>query len=386
MGIFAKYMGDGVLIYFGYPQAHEDDPERAIRAGLELIQSISRIGSPTAKMLQVRIGIGSGPVVVGDLVGRGEAQERGVVGETPNLAARLQAIAEPDTIVIAATTRRLAGDLFQYRDLGGVAIKGFADPVPAWQVLRESHVESRFEAFHSSPLSPLVGREEEIELLLRRWALAKKSVGQVVLLSGEPGIGKSRIAAAALEQLGSEPHTRLRFFCSAHHQTSALHPFIRQLEHKAQLDRERSSEENLAKLSAVLAPPSSSDLLLFGELLGLCSATEPLAPQKRRDKLFDAVVRHLETLTRDSPVLMLFEDVHWCDPTSLELLSLIIERAVDLSAMVIVTVSDPSLNLLGLVRHTFGPFRYDGLDRGCPWNSWRELQIVGNFHPRSLNA
>ena len=336
-GFVAKFMGDGVLIYFGYPQAHEDDPERAIRAGLQLIQSISRIESQPAKILQVRIGIASGPVVVGDLIGRGEAQERGVVGETPNLAARLQAIAEPDTILIAATTRKLAGELFQYRDLGGVAIKGFANPVPAWQVLRESNFESRFEVFHSSPLSPLVGREEEIELLFRRWALAKKGEGQVVLLSGEPGIGKSRIAAVVLERLGRDPHTRLRFFCSAHHQTSALHPFIRQLEHKAQLDREKSSEENLAKLSAVLSPPSGSDLLLFGELLGLCSAAQPLAPQKRRAKLFDAIVRHLEALTRNAPVLMLFEDVHWCDPTSLELLSLIIERAAALPALLIVS-------------------------------------------------
>ena len=194
-GFVAKYMGDGVLIYFGYPRAHEDDAERAVRAGLGIIGAVGRLDVKSVK-LQARVGIATGLVVVGDLIGEGSAQEQSVVGETPNLAARLQTLAEPNAVVIAAGTRRLVGDLFDYRDLGAVEAKGIAGPVPAWQVLRQSAVESRFEALRGSALTPLVGRDEEIDLLLRRWARAKAGDGQVVLVTGEPGLGKSRIAAA----------------------------------------------------------------------------------------------------------------------------------------------------------------------------------------------
>src|SRR6516225_1561386 len=193
-GFVAKYMGDGVLIYFGYPQAHEDDAERAVRAGLGIIESVARLDIKSVK-LRARVGIATGLVVVGDLIGEGSAQEQSVVGETPNLAARLQALAEPNTAVISLSTRRLVGDLFEYRDLGAVEIKGIPAPVPAWQVLRPSAVASRFEALRGLTLSPLVGRDEEIDLLLRRWARAKAGDGQIVLVSGEPGIGKSRITA-----------------------------------------------------------------------------------------------------------------------------------------------------------------------------------------------
>jgi class 3 adenylate cyclase len=212
-GFVAKYMGDGVLVYFGYPRAHEDDAERAVRAGLGLIDAVGRLDVKSVK-LRARVGIATGLVVVGDLIGEGSAREQSVVGETPNLAARLQALAEPNTAVIAAGTRRLVGDLFEHRDLGAVEIKGIATPVPAWQVLRPSVVASRFEALRGSSLSPLVGREEEIDLLLRRWSRAKAGDGQVVLVSGEPGLGKSRIAAALAEHLHVEPHIRLRYFCS----------------------------------------------------------------------------------------------------------------------------------------------------------------------------
>jgi class 3 adenylate cyclase len=199
-GFVAKYMGDGVLVYFGYPRAHEDDAERAVRAGLGLIDAIGRleVGSAT---LQARIGIATGPVVVGDLIGEGPAQEHAVVGETPNLAARLQALAAPDAVVIAAGTRRLLGDLFECRDLGAVEVKGIAAPVPAWQVLRASGVASRFEALRGPVLTPLIGRDEEIDLLLRRWARAKSGDGQIVLVSGEAGIGKSRLTVALAERL-----------------------------------------------------------------------------------------------------------------------------------------------------------------------------------------
>src|SRR5215469_8351893 len=204
-GFISRYMGDGVLVYFGYPQAHEDDAERAVRAGLGAIDAVGRLEVKSAK-LQARVGIATGLVVVGDLIGAGPAQEQSVVGETPNLAARLQALAEPDTVVIAAGTRRLVGDLFEYRDLGAVEVKGIAASVPAWQVLRPSAVASRFEALRSLALPPLVGRDEETDLLLRHWSRAKVGHGQVVLISGEAGIGKSRIAAAPGERLQFEPH------------------------------------------------------------------------------------------------------------------------------------------------------------------------------------
>jgi class 3 adenylate cyclase len=218
-GFVAKYMGDGVLIYFGYPQAHEDDAERAVRAGVELIAGVTSLKSPVP--MQTRVGIATGLVVVGDLIGSGEAQERGIVGETPNLAARLQALAEPNTVVIADGTRRLLGNLFELEDLGAKELKGISGPIRAFVALRASAVESRFEALHATNLTALVGREEELELLLRRWSKAKTGEGQVVLLSGEAGIGKSRLTAALLENVASEPHTRLRYFCSPHHRDSA---------------------------------------------------------------------------------------------------------------------------------------------------------------------
>jgi class 3 adenylate cyclase len=219
-GFVAKYMGDGVLIYFGYPQAHEDDAERAVRAGLALIEAVGklRIQEP----VQMRIGVATGLVVVGDLVGSGDAQERGVVGETPNLAARLQGIAAPNTVVIAEGTRRLLGNLFELVDLGPKDLKGIAGPALAWAALRARSVESRFEALRPTGLTALVGRGEETELLLRRWAKAKTGEGQVVLAAGESGIGKSRLTAALMERLGGEPHTRLRYFCSPQHTDSAF--------------------------------------------------------------------------------------------------------------------------------------------------------------------
>ncbi|HWX32709.1 MAG TPA: adenylate/guanylate cyclase domain-containing protein, partial [Steroidobacteraceae bacterium] len=196
-GFVAKYMGDGVLVYFGYPQAHEDDAERAVRAGLELIEAVG--GLKSRVQMQTRVGIATGLVVVGDLIGTGSAQEQAVVGETPNLAARLQGVAEPNSIVIAESTRKLVGNLFELEDLGPKELKGIAEPVRAWAALRPASVESRFEAFHATGLTELVGRDEELELLLRRWSRGKSDEGQVVLLSGEAGIGKSRLTAALLE-------------------------------------------------------------------------------------------------------------------------------------------------------------------------------------------
>src|SRR5262249_30717676 len=254
-GFVAQYLGDGVLVYFGYPEAHEDDAERAVRAGLELIAVIA-LKTPGA--LQTRVGIATGLVVVGDLTGSGEAQERRIVGETPNLAARLQGIAEPNTVVIAEATRGLLGNLFELKDLGARGLKGVAEPGRAWVALRPSTVESRFEALHPSGLTALVGREEETELLLRRWSQAKRGDGQVVLISGEAGIGKSRLTAALLENLAPEPHTRLRYFCSPQHTDSAFYPIIGQMERAAGLLHDDTPQQKLDKLDALLAKTSTS--------------------------------------------------------------------------------------------------------------------------------
>jgi class 3 adenylate cyclase/predicted ATPase len=346
-GFVAKYMGDGVLIYFGYPQAHEDDAERAVRAGLELVSALRGLEQPRADLaLQCRIGVGTGLVVVGDLIGAGAAQEQAVVGETPNLAARLQAIAEPNGVVIGPTTRRLIGDLFEYRALGAVEAKGFAEPVEAWQVVRSSSVESRFEALHAAGLTPLAGREQEIELLLRRWRQAQEGEGSVVLLWGEPGIGKSRITRALQARLGGErPHTRLVHFCSPHHQGSTLYPVISQLERAARFERNDSAALKLDKLEALLAQSSEDvahDAALVAALLSIPSGDRyspllELSPQKRKEETLTTLLAQLEGLAAQRPVLMIFEDVHWIDPTSLELLGRTIDRVQRLPVLLIVT-------------------------------------------------
>src|SRR6202050_2803939 len=340
-GFVAKYMGDGVLIYFGYPQAHEDDAERAVRAGLELIAAVTALKSPVP--LQTRVGVATGTVVVGDLIGSGEAQEHGIVGETPNLAARLQGIAEPNMVVIAEGTRRLLGNLFELQDLGAKDLKGIAGSTRAWAALRASWAEGHFEALHTTDLTALVGREEELELLLRRWSRAKTGEGQVVLLSGEAGIGKSRLTAALLERLAGEPQTRLRYFCSPQHTDSAFYPIIGQMERAAGLAYDDTPQAKLDKLDAVLAQASTSpeDAALFAEMLSLPNNGRypalALSPEQRRQRTLEALTAPVVGLASRQPVLMIFEDAHWTDPTSLEAFGRTVDRIKTLSVLLIVT-------------------------------------------------
>jgi class 3 adenylate cyclase/predicted ATPase len=340
-GFVAKYMGDGVLVYFGYPEAHEDDPERAVRAALELVAAVSGLRTPVA--LQSRVGIASGLVVIGDLIGSGSAREQAIVGRTPNLAARLQGIAAPNMVVIAGGTRKLLGNLFELEDLGSKDLKGISGGEQAWAVLRPSSMESRFDALHSGELTALVGRQEELDLLLRRWSKAADREGQVVLLSGEAGIGKSRLTAALLERLGTEPHTRLRYFCSPQHTDSALYPMISQMERAAGFAHGDDAQTKLDKLDTLLVrsftPPQ--DRALFADLLSLINdgryPTLDLTPQQRRQRIFEALTAQIVSLAEQSPVLMIFEDIHWIDPTSLEALGRGVDRIKGVGVLLIIT-------------------------------------------------
>jgi class 3 adenylate cyclase len=340
-GFVAKYMGDGVLVYFGYTEVHEDDAERAVSSGLQLVAEVAKL--KTHPPLQTRVGIATGLVVVGDLVGSGEAQERGIVGETPNLAARLQGLAQPDMVIIADATRRLLGNLFEIQDFGCRDLKGIAGPVRAFAALRPSSVEDRFEAFHGDDLPSFVGREEESQLLQRRWSRIKTGEGQVVLLSGEAGIGKSRLTTVLLQEIIKEPHVRLRCFCSAQRTDSALYPIIGQLERAAGLKHDDTLGVKPDKLDTLLARSTTSpnESALLAELLSLPNDGRypPLAldPQTRRKKILEALLTQVEALARSEPVLMIFEDAHWTDPTSLELIGRIVERIATLRLLLIVT-------------------------------------------------
>ena len=340
-GFVAKYMGDGVLIYFGYPQAHEDDAERTVRAGLELVAAVSDLKTHAA--LQTRVGIATGLVVVGELIGSGASQEQAIVGETPNLAARLQGIAEPNSVVIAESTRRLLGNLFELQDVGAVDLKGISEPVQAWAALRASSAKGRFEALRATGLTALVGREEELELVLARWSKAKSGEGQVVLLSGEAGIGKSRLTVALLERLATDPHVRLRHFCSPQHTDSAFYSIIGQWERAARLAHDDTPQARLDKLDAVLTRTSTSkqNAALFADMLSLPNdgryPTLELTPEQRRQRTFEALNLQIEELTSSGPVLMIVEDAHWADPTSLEAFGQAVDLIASLRVLLIVT-------------------------------------------------
>jgi class 3 adenylate cyclase/tetratricopeptide (TPR) repeat protein len=341
-GEIVRYMGDGVLAYFGYPQAQEDSAAQAVRAGLALVDAVSSLQIDVEAEFQVRVGIATGMVVVGDLIGDGAAREQAVVGETPNLAARLQMLADPGTVLIDANTHRLTGGHFNYRDLGSRQVKGWDEPVPVWQAVGTSGVESRSEAMHATKLPPLFGREEQIDVLLRRWRYACQQQGRVVVLSGEPGIGKSHIALACDERLRSEPHTTSRYFCSAHHTNSALFPFIAHLERAAGFERSDSPVDKLSKLETLVANSTGDPehTTIFANLFALQAGDrhrlQELSPQLRKEKTLAAFLAQLHWLA-ERPAFIIFEDVHWIDPTSLELLAEIIKSVPRLRVLLLLT-------------------------------------------------
>jgi class 3 adenylate cyclase/predicted ATPase len=343
-GFLAKFMGDGLLIYFGWPQAHEDDAERAINTALGIIAAIQSLAACKAGTLSVRVGIATGRVVVGDIVGEGASQEAAIVGEAPNLAARLQAIAEPNTAVVDNMTHSLAGGLFESANLGAQALKGFSAPVTSWRITGSRPVASRFEATRMRALTPFVRREEEIGVLDRRWRRSCSGEGQVVLLSGEAGIGKSRIVSAFMERLDGQPYTSLRYQCSPYHINSALYPIIEQLAFAASIHSSDPPDRKLDKLEALLAlanRPTETTIPLIAPLLSipLRDRYPPVnvSPQRRKQLTLATLVDLFQGLAEQRPVLFHFEDAHWIDPTSRELLDLIVARTLNLAALVVIS-------------------------------------------------
>ena len=383
-GFVARHHGDGAVAYFGYPHAHEDDAERAVHASLALVQAVAAL--PTKEKLSARVGVATGVALVGDMSDSAISEEHGILGNTPNLAARLQSLAQPGDVIISGRTKTIAGPQFEYLDLGKVEIKGFAKPVAAWQVAGKTTVTSRSHALQSCDLLPLIGRDEELQLLLRRWERARSGAGQVVLLSGEAGIGKSRLTVALLEQLAREPHIRLRYFCSPQHTDSTLYPVIGEMLRAADVDHDDSQQAKTDKLDALLAQSStpSEDAALFAEMLSLPNdgrypAVE-VEPQLRRQKTLKALGSHIEALARINPVLMIFEDAHWTDPTSLEFFARAVDLAVSHRLLLLVTFrpefSPPWIgrpHVTGLTLHRLAPCAINFLIEG----------VVGN---RSLPA
>ena len=343
-GHVAKFMGDGVLAYFGWPRAHEDEAERAVRAGLAVMQAMGRLPTQGGKVLQARIGIATGLVVVGDLVGEGAAQEQAVVGDTPNLAARLQGVAEPGMAVIAEATRRLLGDTFRLRNLGTQTLKGIKGSTPAYAVLGERPLESRFAARQGAAAAPIVGRDQELSLLQERWRQATTGEGQVVLLTGEAGIGKSRITEALVDSVRDGPHFLLRFQCSPYNVDSALYPVIQHLIFAAGFGADDSTDHRLDKLESLLARAGdniSEAAPLMAALLGLDAEMRygamTLSPQQRRNRTLAALIDQLAGLAGRKPVLWVIEDVHWIDPTTLEFIELALDRVQGTCALMLIT-------------------------------------------------
>ncbi len=342
-GYVARYMGDGVLAYFGYPRAHEDDVLHAVHAGLELAAGAPSLPAPGPAPLAVRVGIATGEVVVGELVGEGAAREHDVVGETPNLAARLQGLAGANEVVIAEGTRRLVGAAFRLDDLGPQAVKGFDEPVGAWRVAGSATGQTRFEAAGHRFLTPFVGREHESALVAQCWHKAAAGRGQVVLLGGEPGIGKSRITMMLREHLAGTDHVAVRCQCSSYHSSSTLFPVIEHLQRAAAFEERDSPDEQLVKLSQLLGngETASLDLAVIAALMSLPARVDDtvrgLDADALRERTLEALARNLESLASRRPLLVLFEDVQWSDPTTLELVGMLVERIRSWRALLVVT-------------------------------------------------
>ena len=343
-GYVARYMGDGMLVYFGYPRAHEDDAERALRAGVEILERIDELRPRKGLTLQTRVGVATGLVVVGETIGQASSQEQVVMGETPNLAARLQGVADPNQLIVAELTRKLVGELFEFSTLGDVSLKGFASPQPAWRVERERDSESRYEARRTSWQLPLIGREQELDLLQERWRQATLGEGQMVILSGEAGIGKSRITQALMDVISEQPHVRTRYQCSPYHGDSALYPAIQHILRAASITGGEPNDEALDKLEVMTSKVDAdhqSAVPLFAALLGLQVESRygksNLTPQRQRAETLAALVEQLRMLSSQSPVLWIIEDMHWIDPTTLELIEVSLDLASAGRVMILAT-------------------------------------------------
>ena len=343
-GHVAKFLGDGVLAYFGWPRDYENQAERAIRAGLDAAAAVKAIELEGGEALNARVGIATGQVVIGDMIGGAASELDAVVGETPNLAARLQAVAVAGQVIIGPITRHRVGNVFELEDLGAQALKGFSDAVRAWRVIGEGTAESCFEATHAGMLAQFVGREHELGLLRERWELATGREGQIVLLSGEAGIGKSRILQALRDEIGDEPLFRLRYQCSPHHTNSAFYPIVQRLERAAGFATEDTADAKLGKLEALLRP-TAEDLKaiapLIAALLSLPAEARygplKLTPQQRRDRTIDALIGQVLTLSRQRPVLFVIEDAHWIDPSTEDLIGETMPRIANAAVLMLIT-------------------------------------------------
>ena len=342
-GFIAQYLGDGILVYFGFPQAQEHAAERAVRAGLEIVEKVGELKQPDGPALQARVGIATGLVVTGGSTGVGTAGEETVVGDTPNLAARLQSLAEPGCVLVGPTTHQLTSNFFEFSFLGEHAIKGFRDSISVWKVLGESAIENRFAAAHAAAAGPIVGRERELAFLYNSWQRATRGDGHVVLLAGEAGIGKSRLLEALAECVREEPHRLLRCQCSPYHRNSVLFPFKTLLRHRLDISRDLPAQENLDRISRMLervGRHARSSTLLLAELLEVSSgdtlSSIEMTPNQRKEETL-AILEDLLMAPLDGPVLLLLEDAHWSDQTTQTLIERLLKRIGREHALVLIT-------------------------------------------------